>query len=156
MTEGEKRDQNLFAQKTKELIEKGVTTIYEATFIYDNLLVMVDILHKENGKWIAYEVKSSLKITETYVKDACFQYYVIKNILPDLADFNLLTLNPHYSLSDQIEIGKLFKTTSILKDAVKNLSYFSHQSNTNSSFQLCSSSHKGCSFLFKITFSNIK
>jgi predicted RecB family nuclease len=127
VTVGEKRDQLLFAQKTQDLIAQGVSTIYEATFIYDDLLVMVDILHKHDDKWIAYEVKSSLKITDTYVKDACFQYYVIKNSLPDLMDFNLLTLNPKYILNGELEIQKLFKTTSVMKDAIKNLEYFSHK-----------------------------
>ncbi len=127
VTSNEKRDQQLFAEKTKHLIAQGVNTIYEATFIYDDLLVMVDILHKQENKWIAYEVKSSLKITETYVKDACFQYYVIKNCLPDLVDFNLLTLNPKYVLEGDLEIHKLFKTTSVMKDALKNAEYFAHK-----------------------------
>ena len=127
VTEGEKRDQQLFAQKTKDLIANGTKTIYEATFIYDDLLVMVDILSKQEDKWIAYEVKSSLKITDTYVKDACFQYYVIKNSLPDLVDFNLLTLNPKYVLENELEIEKLFKKTSVMKDALKNLEYFAHK-----------------------------
>ena len=127
VTQGEKRDQQLFADKTKELISKGVNTIYEATFIYDDLLVMVDILHKQDGKWTAYEVKSSLKITETYVKDACFQYFVIKNCLPELSDFNLLTMNPKYVLKGALDIAGLFKTTSVMKDALKNMDYFRHK-----------------------------
>lgn len=127
VTVGEKRDQQLFAEKTKHLIANGVKTIYEATFIYDDLLVMVDILHKQDDKWIAYEVKSSLKITETYIKDACFQYYVIKNCLADLVDFNLLTMNPKYVLEGELEIRKLFKTTSIMKDALKNSEYFAYK-----------------------------
>ena len=127
VTAAEKRDQQLFAEKTKHLIANGTKTIYEATFIYDDLLVMVDILHKHEDKWIAYEVKSSLKITETYVKDACFQYYVIKNSLPDLLDFNLLTMNPKYMLDGELDITKLFKSTSVMKDAVKNLDYFFHK-----------------------------
>jgi hypothetical protein len=127
VTVGEKRDQQLFAEKTKYLIGQGVNTIYEATFIFNGLLVMVDILHKKDNQWIAYEVKSSLKITETYVKDACFQYYVIKNCLPDLNDFNLLTMNPTYMLDGKLEIGKLFKTTSVMKDALKNQEYFAHK-----------------------------
>lgn len=125
VTKDEKWNQVHYAHKTKELIERGVETIYEATFIYDDLLVMVDILHKQDGKWIAYEVKSSLKISETYVKDACFQYFVIKNCLQDLMDFNLLTINPNYILNGDLDIRQLFKTTSILKDAIKNQSYFS-------------------------------
>jgi hypothetical protein len=127
VTEGEKRDQQLFAQKTKDLIANGTQTIYEATFIYDDLLVMVDILTKQDDKWVAYEVKSSLKITDTYVKDACFQFYVIKNCLPDLVDFNLLTLNPKYVLDGDLDISKLFKATSVMKDALKNLEYFAHK-----------------------------
>lgn len=127
VTAGEKRDQQMFAEKTKHLIALGTKTIYEATFIFDDLLVMVDIIHKQDDRWIAYEVKSSLKITETYVKDACFQYYVIKNCLPDLVDFNLLTMNPKYVLEGELEIQKLFKTTSIMKDALKNVSYFAHK-----------------------------
>lgn len=130
VTKEEKWNQVQFAAKTKELIEQGVTTIYEATFIHDDLLVMVDILHKHDNQWIAYEVKSSLKITETYVKDACFQYFVIKNCLPDLVDFNLLTLNTNYVLDGELNIQQLFKTTSILKDALKNQSYFSFKTQT--------------------------
>lgn len=124
VTKDEKWNQMLYAQKTKDLIAQGVDTIYEATFIYDDLLVMVDILHKQDGNWKAYEVKSSLKITETYIKDACFQYFVIKNCLPDLVDFSLLTINPNYVLDGELNIQQFFKTTSILKDANKNLSYF--------------------------------
>src|ERR1043166_8941930 len=45
---------------TRQLLGEKKQTIYEATFIYNDLLVMVDILNFENGKWTAYEVKSSL------------------------------------------------------------------------------------------------
>ena len=127
VTVGEKRNQELFAQKTKDLINQGITTIYEATFIFDNLLVMVDILQKQGDTWTAYEVKSSLKITDTYVKDACFQYFVIKNCLPNLTEFNLLTLNPKYILEGDLDIKQLFKTTSVMRDAVKNSDYFKHK-----------------------------
>lgn len=41
------------AKRTQQFIEQGVDTIYEATFIFDNTLVAVDILHKQNGKWVA-------------------------------------------------------------------------------------------------------
>ncbi len=127
VTIDEKWNQEIFAQKTKQLIDSGVETIYEATFIFDELLVMVDILHKVDNQWFAYEVKSSLKITDTYVKDACFQYYVIKNCLPNLENFYLLTLNAKYVLKDELEISNLFKKTSILKDAIKNTPYFKHK-----------------------------
>ena len=45
---------------TNEWLNEGIQTIYEATFSFDDILVMVDILHQnENGSFEMYEVKSS-------------------------------------------------------------------------------------------------
>jgi hypothetical protein len=68
-------------ERTKELIAAGQEVIYEAAFIFDDVLVALDILVKNNNKWYAYEVKSSLKISAAYVLDASLQYYVIKNCI---------------------------------------------------------------------------
>lgn len=114
------------ALQTQELLHNNIHTIYEATFIYNGALVMVDILHFNEGKWYAYEVKSSLKISEVYVKDACLQYYVLKNSLSDFEDLFLVTLNGDYIRQEEIEINKLFKKRSIKNEGEKNLEYFIH------------------------------
>ena len=62
---------------TQQWISEGVDTIYEATFEFDGVLVMIDILHKDsNGNYELYEVKSStwnskkkLKDINTYIND---------------------------------------------------------------------------------------
>lgn len=82
--------------KTKELIESGQEVIYEAAFVFDSTLVAMDILVKKENKWYAYEVKSSIKISQAYVMDAALQYYVIKNCLPELEDISLVNLNENY------------------------------------------------------------
>ena len=41
--------------KTKELIGAGAEIIYEAAFQYEQVLVLLDILVKQNGKWYGYE-----------------------------------------------------------------------------------------------------
>ena len=112
---------------TRDLLEKNTTTIYEATFIFNSVLVMLDILHFNGTEWIAYEVKSSLKISEVYIKDACLQYYVLKNKLPKFEDLYLITLNGEYKLEDELNIQQLFKRRSIKTDAEKNLEFFSHK-----------------------------
>ncbi len=112
---------------TKELIEKKQCVIYEATFIFNHVLVMVDILELTTEGWIAYEVKSSLKVSDTYVKDACLQYYVVKNCLDNLCDFYLVNLNGDYVFHDELNYKTLFKRRSIKKDAEKNITYFQHQ-----------------------------
>ncbi|HXB41018.1 MAG TPA: DUF2779 domain-containing protein [Bacteroidia bacterium] len=113
-------------EKTKELIAAGEKIIYEAAFIFDDTLVALDILVKEDEKWFAYEVKSSLKISQAYVMDAALQYYIIKNCLPGLEDISLVNLNEKYCLEDQLDVKKLFKITSVKKDAEKNGEFIKH------------------------------
>jgi hypothetical protein len=47
--------------KTLNLISKGESIIYEATFQYNNVLAALDILVKDEEGWKAYEVKSSIE-----------------------------------------------------------------------------------------------
>jgi len=108
---------------TKQLIENKTSVIYEATFIFEGILVMVDILVLTENGYLAYEVKSSIKVSETYIKDACLQYYVVKNSVPHLADFFIVTLNDGYVFNETLQIKQLFKRRSILKDALKNEEY---------------------------------
>ncbi|MBA3663245.1 MAG: DUF2779 domain-containing protein [Bacteroidetes bacterium] len=109
---------------TKKLLEENVQTIYEATFIYKGVLVMVDILNFENEIYTAYEVKSSIKISETYLRDSCLQYYVLKNSLANFNDLFLTTMNGDYVLEGNVDPKKLFKRRSVKKEAEKNLEYF--------------------------------
>ncbi|MGZ3882848.1 MAG: DUF2779 domain-containing protein, partial [Bacteroidia bacterium] len=99
----------------------------EATFVFNDVLVMVDILRLGEMGWEAYEVKSSLKINDTYIKDACLQYYVLKNSLPALSDFFLVNMNGDYVLGEALNYKELFKKRSIKKDGEKNLVFFQDQ-----------------------------
>jgi len=103
------------AKKTQELIRKGVETIYEATFIYDNTLVAVDILHKEDGKWQLYEVKSTNSVKPEHIKDVAIQYYVTKGSGLDLEDIFLMHFNRDYVRHGEIVVRDLFLPESILQ-----------------------------------------
>jgi hypothetical protein len=109
---------------TRQLISVKTPTIYEATFLFDGVLIMVDILHLDVEKYFAYEVKSSLKISETYMIDACLQYYVLRNSLHNFEDLFLVNLNKDYVLEDELNVKRLFKRRSVKKEAEKNLGYF--------------------------------
>lgn len=112
---------------TAKLIAEGVNTIYEAAFVFNGVLIMVDILHRDGTRYFAYEVKSSMKVSETYLKDACLQYYVLKNTLPGFEDLFLVTINPDYVRENEIEPKKLFRRRSVKQRAEENLPYFQHQ-----------------------------
>lgn len=103
-------------EKTRQLLEQGQKIIYEACFVYEGVLVALDILVNENGKWYAYEVKSSTKITEVYKLDAALQYWVITNAGLELEDISIVNINTQYIKNGEIEVNKLFIKTSVLKD----------------------------------------
>lgn len=109
---------------TNKLIQDKGETIYEATFIFNNLLIMVDILHLENEKYYAYEVKSSLKVSGVYIRDGCLQYYVLKNCLQNFEDLFLVTINGDYVFNGTLEPKQFFKKRSLKTDAEKNFFYF--------------------------------
>ncbi len=96
------------AETSEILRTESYRILYEAAFQYDQLLILLDILVKKQGGWVAFEVKSSLGVTETYLRDAAFQYYVITHSGIRLKDFFLVTINPDYVLEGETDIQQLF------------------------------------------------
>lgn len=93
---------------TREAIRtNSYNILYEAGFQFDRLLILLDILSKENGKWHAYEVKSSYKISDTFILDAAFQYYVITNAGLQLHDFTIVYASPELDYDKINEYGNL-------------------------------------------------
>ena len=99
-----------------------VDIIYEGVFQHDEVLIMLDILVREGQKWRAIEVKSSLKLSETYRQDAFLQYYVLKGNQLELSDFELMYIDKDYLLGSQLELNKLFIGQSVMQEAEANLS----------------------------------
>lgn len=116
-------------EETKKRLEAGEKHLYEACFLFEETLVIVDLLVKTETGYVAYEVKSSLRISDNYVKDACLQYYIVKNCLPQLEDFFLVNLNGEYRLKGELEIKKLFRKRSIRQQAEEHRDYFESRLN---------------------------
>ncbi len=91
--------------------------MYEAAFQYNKVLIFLDILYKEDNGWHAFEVKSSKKISKTYLLDAAIQYYVISNSGIELTDFSIVYINKDYTRGDQVDISELFKKESVIDKA---------------------------------------
>lgn len=102
---------------TRELIEGGAKTIYEATFSYDDVLVMVDILRKGRKGWEIYEVKSSTEVKDVHVSDVAVQYYVLAGSGLNLSKAALVYLNNKYVRQGDLDVNELF-TVSDLTDVV--------------------------------------
>lgn len=105
---------------TKKLIAVGTEIIYEAAFMFDKTLVAIDILVKRNNRWYAYEVKSSSKISSTYISDVSLQYYIITNSGIELEDIFIVNINTNYIKRGELDFYKLFHITSVKNEAVNN------------------------------------
>ena len=82
-----------FNSYTKYLLNTpNKTTLYEATIIEDKVLVMCDVLIKnDEGLVDIYEVKLNTKINETIFNDLSLQYFVCKKRFgTKLKSFNLV------------------------------------------------------------------
>jgi hypothetical protein len=79
--------------QTAHLVACHTRVIYEAAFQYNRVLAAVDILVLHEDRYCAYEVKSTMRISEVYLQDVALQYYVIlKSGLP-LDRFFIMHLN---------------------------------------------------------------
>ena len=99
--------------KTIELLEQGAYVVYEAAFLFNDILVISDIIVKEGNQWSVYEVKSSTSISETYLLDASIQYYVLKNCELNIKDISIIYINNQYIRNGELDIQSLFNIESV-------------------------------------------
>ena len=93
---------------TQKLIASGSDTIYEATFRHDNVLAMVDILHRRPDGWELYEVKSSTETKDIFINDTAIQYYVVTGAGISISRVFLVHLNNQYTRMGELDLHKLF------------------------------------------------
>ena len=101
--------------KTRELIERSIKVIYEAAFLFNEILSIADIVVMEKGGAKIYEVKSSTSISESYLNDAALQYYVISSLGIRIKDFSIIYINNQYVRKSDLSIQDLFTTESVLR-----------------------------------------
>jgi len=106
---------------TQKWIDEGVKDIYEATFEFDGVLVMVDIFHiNDDGSVEIYEVKSStwnsekkIREIQKYIEDASIQHYVVKGCGFNIRKTSIILLNTDYIRGAELEIEKLFSKVDV-------------------------------------------
>jgi len=95
-------------EKTKEFIDSGCENIAEAAFLYDGLYCAVDILHKNSDGWDIIEVKSSTHLTDIYIEDMAFQYYLLRKCGLDIRRVFNMHLNSAYVRHGKLDLKGLF------------------------------------------------
>ncbi len=112
-----------FPKKVQEtwdnLCNPEANVMYEAVFQYNDTLIMLDMLVRDGDHWLAVEVKSSMRLSDTYYNDAALQYYVLHGCGVPLSDFRLMYLNGDYVKEGSIDVQQLFKMESVMEYVIE-------------------------------------
>lgn len=109
-----KRNVDAYPELTTMYLDKEEEVdLFEAGFLYDEVLVLADVVHKNgDGTLDIYEVKSGNVLSETYKRDAALQHYVISHCR-EIRTFNIV-----YSGIDDFVITDLTEELSAQHDEI--------------------------------------
>ena len=80
-------------EQTKRAIRRGDTCIFEASFMFNDVLVKCDILEKDANSWRITEVKASTSIKEEHRDDLAIQKYVLTGYGLTISKTHLMLIN---------------------------------------------------------------
>lgn len=106
-------------QQTAEHIENGVKYIYEATFSFGGILVLVDVLEIEDDGVSIYEVKSSSSVKDIYVHDTSIQYYVLSQLGFVIKTANVVHINSGYVRGESLDLDELFTIVDVTQEVIE-------------------------------------
>lgn len=104
------RNVNAYPVRTAELLDgQESVDIFEAGFVYDDVLILADVVHqRSDGMLDIYEVKSGSFLSDTYRYDVALQYYVISHCRK-VHRFSLVYRNSDITdWSDSVDADGLF------------------------------------------------
>ncbi|MFM2286693.1 MAG: hypothetical protein RLZZ543_2190 [Bacteroidota bacterium] len=117
-TEGMNGNWQLAIQRTKDWLQSGLTSIYEATFSANDGFAALDILHRNGNEIWAIEVKSSTGVKDYHLLDAAFQWHVMSNAgyAPD--KLFLMHIDSDYVREGAIDPTQLFHLEDITEQVI--------------------------------------
>ena len=104
--------------QTKEYLDDGVRYIYEATFAYDGILVMVDVLEVNVDGICIYEVKSSTSVKDIYLHDVSIQYYVLQNLGFNISRSYIVHIDNSYIRDEELVLDELFSIVDVTEEVL--------------------------------------
>lgn len=93
---------------TREWMNEGLEYIYEATFIHEGIVVMVDVLCVTADGVEIYEVKSSSEVKNIYLHDVSIQRYVIESLGFSVTNCYVVHIDTSYVRGDDLDLSALF------------------------------------------------
>lgn len=114
------------------LKDPTVQAIFEGTFVFDGVLVRVDVLkrigHGRTSRWRLIEVKAATQVKDEYYDDLAIQTYVLKGAGVNLAGSWLMYLNNEYVYAGgELDLAQLFRRESLTADVTRQLPEVPHR-----------------------------
>lgn len=103
--------------QTKKLLKNKPNIITEASFNYNNNFCSVDILKNDIDGVEIYEVKSSTEISDIYLDDVSYQYYILNNLEFNIKKACIVYINNKYVKQGNLELNKLFNIEDVTEIA---------------------------------------
>jgi hypothetical protein len=98
-------------RRTQELLhDPGIASIFEGAFMWQGILVRVDILERVDPlRWRLVEVKATSKVKPTHLDDLAIQSAVLKGFGIEITGCFLMHLNTQYSfLGGDLNLDEMF------------------------------------------------
>lgn len=108
---------NIMIDQTKKLLKNKPNIITEASFNYNNNFCSVDILKNDIDGVEIYEVKSSTEISDIYLDDVSYQYYILNNLEFNIKKACIVYINNKYVKQGNLELNKLFNIKDVTEIA---------------------------------------
>ena len=99
---------DIMIKQTQELLNNKPNIITEASFNYNNNFCSVDILKNKLDGIEIYEVKSSTEISDIYLDDVAYQYYILNNLGFNIKKACIVYINNKYIRQEELDLNKLF------------------------------------------------
>ncbi len=112
-----KRNTEAYPALTAQLLDKEEETdLFEAGFLYNEVLVLADVVHRRSdGSLDVYEVKSGSTLSDTYRRDAAIQNYVISHCHP-IHSFNIVHNTPSEKSDNSENSDKRFAIINLTEE----------------------------------------
>lgn len=112
-----KRNTEAYPALTAQLLDKEEETdLFEAGFLYNEVLVLADVVHRRlDGSLDVYEVKSGSTLSDTYRRDAAIQHYVISHCHP-IHSFNIVHNTPSEKFDNSENSDKRFAIINLTEE----------------------------------------
>jgi hypothetical protein len=105
------------AQTEAALADKTIPAIFEATFLFEDVQVRVDILERTRGGWILNEVKGTTRLKDEHIPDIAVQLYVLRGARLTVRKANVVYIDNSYIRGKKLNVEKLFSRQDVTDEA---------------------------------------